>query len=260
MKVLLVDDEELIVKGLKFSLIQDGWDVEYAPDGEIGLAMIKANTYDIVLLDHMMPGLDGLQVLSAVREFSRVPIIMLTAKSDDMDKVLGLDFGADDYITKPFNVMEVKSRIKAILRRVKGDGAVMPSAQGNGTQPAMDSQSTINAGSVNQPAAAYSPSEPTAETTRPNVNLDSNLRRVRVEGRVVELTGKEYELLRILMSDPGRLFTREQLLSLVWQQDGGGDDRTVDVTVRRLREKLETNPKEPKYICTSWGRGYYYGG
>ncbi len=247
MKVLLVDDEELIVKGLKFSLIQDGWDVEYAPDGEVGLAMIKANTYDIILLDQMMPGLDGLQVLAAVREFSRVPIIMLTAKSDDMDKVLGLDFGADDYITKPFNVMEVKSRIKAILRRVKGESeSGSPTDTGNVVQQAEDQRQE----SVQSTAPSYNT----------NVNLDSNLRRVRVEGRVVELTGKEYELLRILMSDPGRLFTREQLLSLVWQQDGGGDDRTVDVTVRRLREKLETNPKEPKYICTSWGRGYYYGG
>ncbi len=222
-KVLVVDDEKLIVKGIKFSLEGDGMEVECAYDGEEALAKIKENDFDIVLLDVMLPKLDGFEVCKAVREFSNVPIIMLTAKDSDMDKILGLDYGADDYITKPFNILEVKARIKATLRRSK--------------RTASDNANQIVKG---------------------DLKLDVDARRVMIKDREVNLTAKEFDLLELLVNNPNKVYSREQLLSIVWGYEYPGDVRTVDVHVRRLREKIEENPKEPKYVNTKWGVGYYF--
>ncbi len=222
-KVLVVDDEKLIVKGIKFSLEGDGMEVECAYDGEEALAKIKENDFDIVLLDVMLPKLDGFEVCKAVREFSNVPIIMLTAKDSDMDKILGLDYGADDYITKPFNILEVKARIKATLRRSR--------------RTAADNASQIVKG---------------------DLKLDVDARRVMIKDNEVNLTAKEFDLLELLVNNPNKVYSREQLLSIVWGYEYPGDVRTVDVHVRRLREKIEENPKEPKYVNTKWGVGYYF--
>ena len=222
-KVLVVDDEKLIVKGIKFSLEQDGMEVDQAFDGEEALEKIKENDYDIVLLDVMLPKLDGFEVCKAVKDFSNVPIIMLTAKDTDMDKILGLEYGADDYITKPFNILEVKARIKAILRRVK--------------RSVPENSNLIVKG---------------------DLKLDVDARRVMVKDTEVNLTAKEFDLLELLVNNPNKVYSREQLLSIVWGYEYPGDVRTVDVHVRRLREKIEENPKEPKYVNTKWGVGYYF--
>lgn len=222
-KVLVVDDEKLIVKGIKFSLEGDGMEVECAYDGEEALDKIKENNFDIVLLDVMLPKLDGFEVCKAVREFSNVPIIMLTAKDSDMDKILGLDYGADDYITKPFNILEVKARIKATLRRSR--------------RTASDNANQIIKG---------------------DLKLDVDARRVMIKDHEVNLTAKEFDLLELLVNNPNKVYSREQLLSIVWGYEYPGDVRTVDVHVRRLREKIEENPKEPKYVNTKWGVGYYF--
>lgn len=222
-KVLVVDDEKLIVKGIKFSLEGDGMEVDCAYDGEEALAKIKENDFDIVLLDVMLPKLDGFEVCKAVREFSNVPIIMLTAKDGDMDKILGLDYGADDYITKPFNILEVKARIKATLRRSR--------------RAASDNVNQIVKG---------------------DLKLDVDARRVMIKDHEVNLTAKEFDLLELLVNNPNKVYSREQLLSIVWGYEYPGDVRTVDVHVRRLREKIEENPKEPKYVNTKWGVGYYF--
>ena len=210
-KVLVVDDEKLIVKGIRFSLEQDGMEVDCAYDGEEALQKIKDNEYDIVLLDVMLPKQTGFEVCQQVREFSSVPIVMLTAKGEDMDKILGLEYGADDYITKPFNILEVKARIKAIMRRT------MPK---------------------------------TAETAKiienGDMRLDCDGRRVYVEGREINLTAKEFEVLELLVRNPNKVYSRENLLKLIWGMDYPGDVRTVDVHIRRLREKVEENPSEPK--------------
>lgn len=221
-KVLVVDDEKLIVKGIKFSLEQDGFEVDCAYDGEEALEMARKNEYDVVLLDVMLPKLDGFEVCRSIREFSNMPIIMLTAKDGDMDKILGLEYGADDYITKPFNILEVKARIKALLRRSR--------------KPA-DNPTVIERGGL---------------------KLDTDARRVFIEGREIDLTAKEFDLLELLVNNPNKVYSREQLLSIVWGYDYPGDVRTVDVHVRRLREKIEDNPKEPKYVNTKWGVGYYF--
>jgi DNA-binding response OmpR family regulator len=226
-KVLVVDDEKLIVKGIRFSLEQDGMEVDCAYDGEEALAMAKANVYDMMLLDIMLPKMNGFEVCQAVREFSDVPIIMLTAKGDDMDKILGLEYGADDYITKPFNILEVKARIKAIMRRT-----------------------TIKAASTESPAVIESG----------DLKLDCDGRQLYVQGNAVNVTAKEFDLLELLVKHPNKVYSREQLLSLVWGQDYPGDERTVDVHVRRLREKIEPNASDPKYVHTKWGVGYYYRG
>ena len=224
-KVLIVDDENLIIKGLKFSLEQDGMEVECAYDGEEAFDCIKKNDYDIVLLDIMLPKLDGMEVCQQVREFSNVPIIMLTAKGDDMDKILGLEYGADDYITKPFNILEVKARIKAILRRnVKK------------VQPVVNSSIIISG----------------------NFKLDCDNRNLMINEKEINLTAKEFDLVEILVRNPGKVYSRDMLLNMVWGSDYPGDARTVDVHVRRLREKIEDNASEPKYIHTRWGVGYYY--
>ena len=226
-KVLVVDDEKLIVKGIRFSLEQDGMEVECAYDGEEALRLATENAYDMILLDLMLPKMDGFEVCQHIREFSNVPIVMLTAKGDDMDKILGLEYGADDYITKPFNILEVKARIKAIMRRT-------------GTKEQAPARTkVIESG---------------------DLRLDLESRRLFILGREVNLTAREFELLELFVTNPNKVFSREKLLELVWGADYPGDVRTVDVHVRRLREKIEVNPSEPKYVHTKWGVGYYYRG
>lgn len=224
-KVLVVDDEKLIVKGIRFSLLQDDMEVDCAYDGEEALNLAKSNAYDMILLDVMLPKMDGFEVCQAIREFSDVPIIMLTAKGDDMDKILGLEYGADDYITKPFNILEVKARIKAIMRR---------------TSPAKVVK------------------EQTSVIEKGDIKLDCDSRRLFINDEEINLTAREFELLEILVKNENKVYSRERLLNLVWGKDYPGDVRTVDVHVRRLREKIETNPSEPKYVHTKWGVGYYY--
>ena len=224
-KVLVVDDEKLIVKGIRFSLEQDGMEVDCAYDGEEAMQKLTENTYDIILLDLMLPKIDGLEVCQRVREFSRTPIIMLTAKGDDMDKILGLEYGADDYMTKPFNILEVKARIKAVMRR----------------------------------SAKEKASRPTGETlSMGGLKLDLEGHRTFKGGEEILLTSKEFELLKILMENSGKVYKREDLLKAVWGDDYPGDERTVDVHVRRLREKIEEDAGNPVYVHTRWGVGYYF--
>ncbi len=223
-KVLVVDDEKLIVKGIRFSLEQEGMEVDGAYDGEEALELAKRNEYDIILLDIMLPEMSGFEVCRHIREFSNVPIIMLTAKNDDMDKILGLEYGADDYLTKPFNILELKARIKAILRR-------------NKRQESKENDKTIEIGSL---------------------KIDTESRRVFVDDAEANLTAKEFDLLELLMKNPNKVYSRDELLNLVWGYDYPGDVRTVDVHIRRLREKVEMNPSEPKYIHTKWGVGYFF--
>ena len=227
-KALVVDDEKLIVKGIKFSLEQDGYEVDVAYDGSEALKMAKEKEYDIVLLDVMLPEMDGMEVCQAIREFSEMPIIMLTAKGTDMDKILGLEYGADDYITKPFNILEVKARIKAIIRR---NSKKSKAAQKN---------------------------ERIIEVSDLKLDLDS--RRLFEKDKELNLTAKEFDILELLTQNPDKVYSREKLLNIVWgnKLHEAGDVRTVDVHVRRLREKIEPNPSEPKYIHTKWGVGYYF--
>ena len=224
-KILIVDDEKLIVKGLKFSLEQDNMTVDAAYDGEEAMDLARANNYDLIMLDVMLPKASGLEVCQHIREFSDVPIIMLSAKGEDMDKIMGLEYGADDYITKPFNVIELKARIKAILRRSnKGLAQAKP-----------DTSISIR-----------------------DLSLDAEKRRVYIKSKEVDLTVKEFDLLELLMMHEGKVYSREQLLETVWGSDYPGDVRTVDVHIRRLREKIEENPSDPKYLYTKWGVGYYF--
>ena len=222
-KILVVDDEKLIVKGVRYSLEQDGMEVDCAYDGEEALQKIKDKEYDIILLDVMLPKLTGFEVCQQVREFSNVPIVMLTAKGEDMDKILGLEYGADDYITKPFNILEVKARLKAIMRR---------------TAPKAKEEAKV--------------------IESKDMRLDCEGRRVYVAGKEINLTAKEFELLELLILNPNKVYSRENLLKLIWGLDYPGDVRTVDVHIRRLREKIEDNPSEPKYVHTKWGVGYYF--
>ena len=224
MKILVVDDEKVLVKATKFNLEKEGYQVETAFDGEEAVRLAHDETIDLILLDLMLPKMDGFTVCRTIRNFSNVPIIMLTAKSEDIDKILGLEYGADDYITKPFNIREVTARIKAILRRVN-------------PVPKGDRERIIVSGSI---------------------RLDYNFRRVTVGDKSVELTGKEFDLLELLLKNPGKVYTRENLLDIAWGVEYPGDVRTVDVHIRRLREKIEKNPAEPLYIRTKWGVGYYY--
>ena len=225
-RVLIVDDEKLIVKGIRFSLEKDDYEVDTAYDGGEALEKAKENTYDVILLDLMLPVMNGMDVCRQIREFSDVPIIMLTAKGEDMDKILGLEYGADDYITKPFNILEVKARITAILRSTRSE---------------------------KKNVEEY-------EIVKGDVRLDKDNRRVQICGREINLTGKEFELLEFLVANPGKVYGRAKLLQLIWGKDYPGDERTVDVHVRRLREKIEPNPSEPRYVQTKWGVGYYYQG
>ena len=226
-KVLVVDDEKLIVKGIKFSLEQDEMIVDCAYDGEEAVAFAKEKEYDIILLDHMLPKMDGLEVCQHIREFSDVPIIMITAKGDDMDKILGLEYGADDYITKPFNILEVKARMKAIIRR-------------NNKNHAKEEADRI--------------------IERGDLRLELDGRRLFITDEEVNLTAKEFDLLELLITNPNKVYSRENLLNTVWGYEYPGDVRTVDVHIRRLREKIEVNPSEPKYVHTKWGVGYYFQG
>lgn len=227
-RVLVVDDEKIIVKGIRFSLEQDDMEVDVAYDGEDALRLAKLNPYDIILLDVMLPKMDGFEVCQAIREFSNVPIIMLTAKSDDMDKILGLEYGADDYITKPFNILEVKARIKAIIRRTSSRKQTVEEVM------------------------------PEGMVVRGDMKLDTIGRRVYINEKEVRLTSKEFDILELMVLHPNKVYSREELLKLIWGDHFPGDGRTVDVHVRRMREKIEANPREPKYIHTKWGTGYYF--
>ena len=224
-KVLVVDDEKLIVKGIRFSLEQEGMEVDCAYDGEEALNMAREKEYDMVLLDLMLPKVNGLEVCQQIREFSDMPIIMLTAKGEDMDKILGLEYGADDYITKPFNILEVKARIKAIMRRT---------------------------------VRSESKEEKSKVDTVGDLRLDCDSRRVFIGEREINLTAKEFDVLELLVFNPNKVYSRENLLNIVWGYEYPGDVRTVDVHIRRLREKIESNPSEPRYVHTKWGVGYYF--
>lgn len=226
-RVLVVDDEKLIVKGIRFSLEQEGMEVDCAYDGEEALEKAKTGDYDMILLDIMLPKLTGLEVCQQIREFSSVPIIMLTAKGEDMDKILGLEYGADDYITKPFNILEVKARIKAITRRTRKE------------EKKESFGKTLVSG---------------------DLKLDCEGRRVFIAGREINLTAKEFDVLELLAKNPNKVYSRENLLNLVWGYEYPGDVRTVDVHIRRLREKIEAVPSDPKYVHTKWGIGYYFQG
>lgn len=225
-RILVVDDEKLIVKGIRFSLEQEGMEVDCAYDGEEALMYAKENEYDLILLDVMLPKHDGFEVCQTIREYSDVPIIMLTAKGDDMDKILGLEYGADDYITKPFNILEVKARMKAIMRRV------------NKREQVKEEKMLVKG----------------------DMTIDRDSRRVFIAEKEMNLTAKEFDLLELLAANPNKVYSRENLLNLVWGYEYPGDARTVDVHIRRLREKIEKNPSEPKYVHTKWGVGYYFRG
>ncbi|MDR2506073.1 MAG: response regulator transcription factor [Oscillospiraceae bacterium] len=223
-RLLLVDDEPLILKGLKYSLEQDGYDIDSASDGEEALRVFGIRHYDLVLLDVMLPEISGIEVCQRIREKSSVPIIMLTAKGDDMDKILGLEYGADDYMTKPFNILEVKARIKGILRR-------------SHTAPTVEQQRVVRVRDM-------------------EVNLVN--RSVTLDGKEIKLTAKEFDLLQMFITNRGKVFSRESMLETVWKYDYLGDMRTVDVHIRRLREKIERNTNQPEFIFTKWGVGYYF--
>ena len=227
MKILVVDDERVLVKGIKFNLESEGYQVEAAYDGEAAVDLARSGNFDLIILDLMMPKIDGLQACLRIREFSNVPIIMLTAKSEDADKLMGFECGADDYITKPFNILELKARVRALLRR---------------------------AGMAAQRSGAG------ARLTMGHIVLDPDARAAWKDGQSVDLTAKEFDLMELLMRNPNRVYSRENLLNVVWGYEYAGDYRTVDVHVRRLREKLELDPANPEYILTKWGVGYYLKG
>ena len=219
MKILVVDDEKLLVKGIKFNLENDGYEVAVAYDGEEAVELAKSGDFDLIILDIMMPKMTGLEACMQIREFSNVPIIMLTAKGEDMDKLIGFEQGTDDYLTKPFNILELKARIRALLRR-------------------------------------STPAETKEECTR--ITLDTSERNAYKNGKAVELTAREFDLMELLMKNPGHVYSRENLLDIIWGYEYQGEIRTVDVHVRRLREKLERVPAQPEYIMTKWGVGYYF--
>lgn len=226
MKILVVDDEKLLVKGIKFNLEHEGYQVEGVYDGRTAVDLARSGEYDLIILDVMMPEIDGLEACMRIREFSDVPIIMLTAKGEDTDKLMGFDCGADDYMTKPFNILELKARVKALLKRAGGTAK----------------------------------REEREEITIGNLTLDQRQHVVRRGEETVDLTAKEYDLLELLMKHPRRVYSREMLMNIVWGYEYQGDFRTVDVHVRRIREKIEENPAEPEYILTKWGVGYYFKG
>jgi len=223
-RILLVDDEPLILKGLRFTLEQEGYEILTAADGEEALQVFFDQQVDLVLLDVMLPKLDGIQVCQRIRESSNVPILMLTAKGEDMDKILGLEYGADDYMTKPFNILEVKARIKTVLRRA--------------SQPAANEEKKI--------------------ITVHDMEVNIVNRSVTLGGKEVRLTAKEFDLLQLFITNRGKVFSRETMLETVWKYDYMGDARTVDVHIRRLREKIERNTSKPEFIFTKWGVGYYF--
>lgn len=222
MKILVVDDEKVLVKGIKFNLEGEGYQVDVGHDGEMAVELARSNSFDLIILDLMMPKLDGLQACMRIREFSTVPIIMLTARSEDADKIMGFECGADDYLTKPFNILELKARVRALIRR---------------------------AGMANH--------DSTSQLTAGHISLDALSRTAYKAGIMVDLTAKEFDFIELMMKNPGRVYSRENLLNVVWGYEYIGDYRTVDVHVRRLREKLEIDPANPEYILTKWGVGYY---
>ena len=224
MKILVVDDEELLVKGIRFNLQNDGYEVITGFNGLEAVTLAQSQSPDLIVLDVMMPQMDGLTACSKIREFSNVPIILLTAKADDMDKLMGFDNGADDYLTKPFNILELKARIRALLRR-----------SGAGTQKEEVKLLTIG-----------------------SISLDLDARNAYRSGELVDLTAKEFDVIEFLMRNPNRVYSREALLDTIWAYEYKSDIRTVDVHIRRLREKLESNPAEPNYIMTKWSVGYYF--
>ena len=225
MKILVVDDEKLLVKGMKFNLENEGYEVTTAYDGAAAVELEKKENFDLIVMDVMMPGLSGSDACMKIREFSDVPVIMLTARSEDADKIIGLESGADDYITKPFNILELKARIRALLRRAN--------------------------------AAPQQKQPETLLLTAGGITLDPEQRVAVKNGEIVELTAKEYDLVELLVKNPRRVYSRENLMDLVWGYTYAGDYRTVDVHIRRLREKLEENPAAPQHILTKWGVGYY---
>lgn len=224
MKILVVDDEALLVKGIRFNLQSEGYEVITGSDGLEAVRLVQEEKPDLVILDVMMPNMDGMTACGKIREFSDVPIILLTAKTDDMDKLMGFDHGADDYITKPFNILEVKARIRALLRRA-----------GTAEKKTSDNQLTVGP-----------------------ITLDLDARNAYRSGQMVDLTAKEFDVIEFLMRNPNRVYSREALLDTIWAYEYRSDIRTVDVHIRRLREKLEENPAEPKHILTKWGVGYYF--
>ncbi len=228
MRILVVDDEKVLVKGIKFNLQNEGYEVETGSDGEEAVELARTGRFDLIILDLMMPKIDGLQACMKIREFSNVPIIMLTARSEDADKIMGFECGADDYITKPFNILELKARIRAMLRRA-----------GAASQVKAAERETVSVG---------------------HITLDAVRRIAYRDGTPIELTAKEFDLMELLMKNPNRVYSREKLLDLVWGYEYQGEIRTVDVHIRRLREKLERNPASPEYILTKWGVGYYLKG
>jgi len=223
MRILVVDDEKLLVKGVKFNLENEGYEVECAYDGASAVELARNGRFDLIILDVMMPELDGQEACMRIREFSNVPIIMLTAKSEDADKLMGFECGADDYVTKPFNILELKARVRALLRRA----GMAAQKQGGG------------------------------RLSMGHITLDVDARAAWKDGKSVDLTAKEFDLMELLLRNPGRVYSRENLLNVVWGYEYAGDYRTVDVHVRRLREKLELDPANPEYILTKWGVGYY---
>ena len=224
MKILVVDDEKVLVKGIKFNLESEGYQVETGYDGEEAVELARSGNFDLIILDLMMPKIDGLQACMRIREFSNVPVIMLTARSEDTDKIIGFECGADDYITKPFNILELKARVRALLRR-------------SGMTAQKERGSRLTAGPI---------------------TVDADERAAWRSGERVELTAKEFDLIDLLMRNPGRVYSRENLLNVVWGYEYAGDYRTVDVHIRRLREKLEPDSANPEYILTKWGVGYYF--
>ena len=224
MKILVVDDENLLVKGIKFNLENDGYEVLTGSDGQEALEIASSQQVDLIILDVMMPRMDGLEACQRIREFSDVPIIMLTAKADDMDKLMGFEHGAGDYLTKPFNILELKARVQALLRR-----------SGGGKKAEKESL-----------------------LTRDNICLDTDSRNAYNDGVLMDLTAKEFDLIELLIRNPNRVYSRESLLDAIWGYEYSSDIRTVDVHIRRLREKLERDPAEPAHIMTKWGVGYYF--
>ena len=227
MKILVVDDEKLLVKGIKFNLENEGYEVQVAYDGAAAVELARREEFDLIILDWMMPVLSGSDACMKIREFSDVPVIMLTARSEDADKLMGFACGADDYVTKPFNILELKARIKALLRR-------------SGSQNAKQTRRSL--------------------LTVGDLSLDTEQRVAIRDGKTIDLTAKEYDLIELLMKNPRRVYSRENLMNLVWGYSYAGDYRTVDVHIRRLREKLEREPASPEYIITKWGVGYYFKG
>ncbi|MBE6992316.1 MAG: response regulator transcription factor [Ruminococcaceae bacterium] len=224
MRILVVDDEKLLVKGIRFNLENEGYQVEVGYDGEEAVEKARTGEFDLIILDLMMPKIDGLEACMRIREFSNVPIIMLTARSEDTDKIIGFEYGADDYVTKPFNILELKARVRALLRR----------------------------------SAVQNTREKTNRITYGHITIDSDERNAYKDGQLVEVTAREFDLIELLMHNPGRVYSRENLLDIIWGYDYQGDFRTVDVHIRRLREKLEKEPASPEYLMTKWGVGYYF--